>query len=122
MEYKSATEIQALVRNMDDSKKRWRLLKTRNPQEYERRVGEENKTLFNDFYTIFRAHLEDRLDATFFYMLQMRRKIEKGEMTEDEAATQVGQKLFDRWVAPVVSNAPPQATQSYEEYYKSLSQ
>ena len=110
-----------MVRNMDESKKRWKLLKTRNPEEYERRVADENKVLFADFYTIFRAHLEDRLDATFFYMLQMRRKIEKGELTEDEASVQVGQTLFDRWVAPVLSNAPPQPTQSYEEFYRSLS-
>lgn len=121
MSNKTATEIQAMVRNMDESKKRWKLLKTRNPEEYERRVADENKVLFADFYTIFRAHLEDRLDATFFYMLQMRRKIEKGELTEDEASVQVGQKLFDRWVAPVLSNAPPQPTQSYEEFYRSLS-
>lgn len=110
-----------MVRNMDESKRRWKLLKTRNPEEYERRVADENKVLFADFYTIFRSHLEDRLDATFFYMLQMRRKIEKGELTEDEASVQVGQKLFDRWVAPVLSNAPTQQPLSYEEYYRSLS-
>ena len=56
-------------------------------------------------------------------MLQQKRRIEKGEVTEDQAATAVGQKLFDRWVAPIVSNVPVQesSVQTYEQYYKSLS-
>jgi hypothetical protein len=48
-------------------------------------------------------------------------KIEKGEMTEDEASRAIGQKLFDRYVAPVVGETPQTPVEkplSYEEYYK----
>ena len=117
----SATEIQALVRNMDDSKTKHRLLKTRNPEAYERKVSDENPLLVQYFYSIFKKHLKDELDSTFFYMLDMKRRIERGEATEDEASTAVGQKLFGRWVAPVISNAPTEPVQSYTDYYKTLS-
>jgi hypothetical protein len=52
-------------------------------------------------------------------MLKLRHKMDKGEMTEDEASRIVGQKLFDRYVAPVVENKPaPEKPLSYAEYYK----
>lgn len=117
----TATEIQALVRNMDDSKQRHRLLKTRNPEAYERKLADENHLLHEYFYSIFKKHLKDELDATFFYMLDMKRKIEKGEQTEDEASTAIGQSLFSRWVAPVISNVSAEPVQSYADYYKNLS-
>ena len=117
----TATEIQALVRNMDDSKTKHRLLKTRNPEVYERKVSDENPLLVQYFYSIFKKHVKDELDATFFYMLDMKRRIERGEATEDEAAKAVGEKLFSRWVAPVISNTPSEPTQSYTDYYKTLS-
>jgi len=117
----SATEIQALVRNMDDSKSKHRLLKTRNPEGYERKLADENPLLHEYFYSIFKKHAKDELDATFFYMLDMKRKIERGEQTEDEASTAIGQSLFSRWVAPVISNVSSEPVQSYADYYKSLS-
>ena len=118
----TATEIQAMVRAMDGSKQKYRLLKTRNPKEYEARVGAENKILFDDYYSIFRKHLNDELDETFFYMLAQKRKIEKGELTDDQAAVQVGQKLFNHWIAPVISNVSAGPTPlTYEQFYKSLS-
>jgi hypothetical protein len=123
MQTYTATEIQSMVRNMDDSKRRWRLLKAQNNDEYEQKVAGENPILFEHFFTIYKKHLNDELDDTFFYMLQQKRRIEKGEITDDQAATAVGQKLFDRWVAPIVSNVPVQETpvQTYEQYYKNLS-
>lgn len=117
----TATEIQALVRNMDDSKTKHRLLKTRNPEAYERKMVEENPLLHEYFYSIFKKHLKDELDATFFLMLDMKRKIERGEQTEDEASTAIGQTLFSRWVAPVISNVSADSVQSYADYYKNLS-
>lgn len=119
--YFTATEIQALVRNMDDSKTKHRLLKSRNPEAYERKVADENTLLHQYFYSIFKKHLKDELDSTFFYMLDMKRRIERGESTEDEAATAVGQTLFSRWVAPVISNVSAEPVQSYTDYYKTLS-
>jgi hypothetical protein len=121
MQHYSATELQAMVRNMDESKKKYKSLKLRDPAAYEQKVGEENIVLFNDFYSIFKKHLKDELDETFFYMLDQKRKIEKGELTEDQAAVAVGQKLFDRWISPVISNAEVPKALSYEEYYKTLS-
>jgi hypothetical protein len=64
-------------------------------------------------------HIEGKLDGTFFEMLKLKHKIEKGEMTEDEASKLIGQKLFDRYVGPIVgNNPPPEKPLSYSEYYK----
>lgn len=116
-----ATQIQAMVRNMDDSKKRHRALKTSNVEEYVKNLTAENEILHFNFPSIFSLHAEDKLDATFFYMLNQKRRIEKGEVTEDEASTEVGKRLYGRWVAPVIGSTPTPATESYEEYYKRVS-
>lgn len=120
MQHYSATEIQTMVRNMDVSKETYKHLKDLSPQEYEGRVGAENEILCNDFYSIFKKHLNDELDETFFYMMDMRRKIENGEETEDTAAVVIGQKLAERWINPVVSNLPIPSAISYEDYYKNI--
>jgi uncharacterized short protein YbdD (DUF466 family) len=39
-------------------------------------------------------------------------------MTEDQASVLVGQKLFNRYVDPVINNKPKEPTLTYEEYYK----
>jgi 2-iminoacetate synthase ThiH len=57
----------------------------------------------------------------FFYMLNQKRRIERGEMTEDQATKEVGKRLADRWVAPVLSNTAVQKEESYDEYYKRIS-
>jgi hypothetical protein len=116
-----ATQIQAMVRNMDDSKKRHRALKASNVEEYMKVLTAENELLHFNFPSIFTLHAEDKLDATFFYMLNQKRRIEKGELTEDEASTEVGKRLYGRWVAPVIGSTSAPATESYEEYYKRVS-
>jgi len=113
----NATQIQAMVRNMDESFRRHKALKNQ-PEVFQKKIAEENQVLYNEYPSIFKLHMEGKLDDTFFYMLQMRRKIEKGELTEDEASVQVGQKLFRRFVDPVVNNLPAVTPVSYEEYYK----
>ena len=118
----SAIQIQALVRNMDESLRRHKGLKKTNKVIWRQKIEEENQRLFNDFPTVYEMHMDGKLDETFFYMLQMRQKIEKGELTEDEASKAVGQKLFDRFVGPVVGNTPvPEPTLSYADYYKQFS-
>ena len=114
----TATEIQAMVRNMDDSKKRHRRLKTTDPAEYIKKLTEENITLHFNYPSIFDLHSEDKLDSTFFYMLDKKRKIEKGEITEDQASIEVGKKLFKTWVEPVTQGRPTEKMESYDEYYK----
>jgi hypothetical protein len=82
--------------------------------------------MYNQFPTIFEMHIDGKLDQTFFDMLKMRRKVETGEMTDDEASRIVGQKLFDRFVDPVVKKldgvtgqaAPAVPVGSYSDYYK----
>lgn len=113
----SATEIQALVRNMDESLRRHKRLKETNVEEWKKHIQTENKVLFEEYHTIYKLHLDNKLDDTFFYMLQIKRKIEKGEMTEDQASVLVGQKLFNKFVDPVIKNEPKPETISYEEYY-----
>ena len=114
----NAIQIQALVRNMDESLRKYKKLKQTNNTLWLKKIQDENKKLFMEYPTIFKMHIEGKLDETFFYMLQLRHKIEKGEMTEDQASVLVGQKLFNRYVDPVINNKPTEPTLTYEEYYK----
>jgi len=115
----SSMQIQALVREMDTSIRRHRKLKNSDPQKFYETVMEENKTLYDEFPSIFDKHIDGKLDATFFEMLKLRHKMDMGELTEHDASVIIGQKLFDRFVAPVVGNAPtPEKPLSYSEYYK----
>jgi hypothetical protein len=117
----SATEIQALARKMDQSKKKWKYLKQQGKKkEYEEWLKKENEMLYFNYPSLFQMHAEDRLDSTFFEMLTLKRKIEKGEMTAEEASRIVGQRLFDQYARQAVdSNAPPPAPRmSYEDFYR----
>jgi len=113
----TATQLQALVRNMDHSKKKWRHLR---PDEFKAKLKSENEQLFFNYPTIWQMHVEDRLDATFFEMLALKRRIEKGEITEEQASAAVGQRLFQRYAPEIVnSNAHTgPAPMSYADYYK----
>ena len=113
----SATQIQALVRDMDESLRRHKRIRESQPDVWEKKLQDENRTLYEHYPTIFKLHLQGKLDETFFYMLQLKRKIEKNEMTEDEASVLVGKKLFNRYVDPVIKKEPSPETISYEEYY-----
>ena len=115
----TSIQIQALVREMDASMRKYRLTKKVDPAKFYEKVMNENMVLYEAFPSIFEMHLEGKLDATFFEMLKLRHKIEKGELTEDDASKMIGQKLFDRYVAPVVGNQPPpEKPLSYSEFYK----
>ena len=115
----SSIQIQALVRDMDTSIRRYRNLKNSDPPKFYEKVMEENKKLYETFPTIFDKHIDGKLDATFFEMLKLRHKIDIGEMSEDDASKVIGQKLFDRFVAPVIGSKPaPEKPLSYSEYYK----
>lgn len=116
----NAIQIQALVRDMDASMRRHKKLKRTNPQEYRKKIEEENNTLYTYYIAVFEMHMEGRLDETFFEMLKLKQKIERGEITEDEASKLVGQRLFNRYVEPVVKPEQSQtaAPLSYEDYYK----
>ena len=117
----TSIQIQALVRDLDQSMRRHRKIKTENPQLWRQALMEENQVLVEQFPSIFDMHLDGKLDETFFYMLQMKHKMEKGEITEDQASLAVGQKLFNRYVAPVVEKKPVEKPLSYNEYYKQFS-
>jgi len=110
-----ATEIQALVRNMDHSKKKWRHLRR---EEFMQKMEQENTVLYYNYPSLWQMHAEDRLDSTFFEMLAMKRKVEKGEITAEQASAVVGKKLYDKFIPQVTENAPPVPTMSYEDYYK----
>jgi hypothetical protein len=120
-EQMTATQVQALVRKMDASKTKWKKLKQQGKKdEYRAKLKEENEILFYNYPSLFDLHLEDRLDSTFFEMLQLKRKIERGEITNEQASAYVGQQLFNRFVPHAIdSNAPaPAPRMSYEDYYK----
>jgi hypothetical protein len=113
----TATQVQALVRQMDMSKKKHRRLK--GSPGYEEALKTENTTLYFNFPSLFQLHMEDKLDSTFFEMLALKRKIERGEVTTEEASAYVGQQLYNRFVPHVISNsAPPAPRMSYEDFYK----
>jgi hypothetical protein len=117
----SSMKIQSLVRDMDTSMRKHKKLKTSDPTEYRKKLSEENEVLFYRFPTIFEMHIQGKLDQTFFEMLKLRRQIEKKEITEDDASKLIGQKLFDRFVGPVVNNTPvPEKPISYSEFYKNF--
>ena len=120
----TATQIQALVKTMDASKTKWKQLKRQGKLvEYEAKLKSENETLYFNYPSLFQLHLEDRLDATFFEMLQLKRKIERGEMTAEQASTLVGQTLYNRFVPHVLSNqAPPAPKMSYADYCRQMGQ
>ncbi len=115
----TSIQIQALVREMDASMRKYRLTKKVDPEKFYEKVMNENKVLYEAFPSIFEMHLEGKLDATFFEMLKLRHKIEKGELTEDDASKMIGQKLFDRYVEPVIKKQPPpEKPLSYSDFYK----
>lgn len=117
----TATQVQALVRKMDASKKKWNQLKRQGKKaDYEEKLKQENGILYFNYPSLFQMHAEDRLDSTFFEMLQLKRKIERGEMTPEQASVIVGQQLFNRFIPSAIdSNAPPPPPRmSYEDYYK----
>lgn len=114
----SSVQIQALVRQMDESMRRHKGLKRTNKIEYRKKILEENQKLANVLPSIFEMHFEGHLDEKFFNMLKLRRKVELGEMTEDDASKIVGQLLFDQYVAPVVNQTPAPSPLSYEQYYR----
>jgi uncharacterized short protein YbdD (DUF466 family) len=117
----TATEVQALVRKMDASKKKWKYLKQQGKTaEYEEWLKKENELLYFNYPSLFDMHKGDKLDSTFFEMLQLKRKIEKGEVSAEEASRIVGQQLFNRFVPHAIdrSAAPPAPRMSYEEFYK----
>ena len=118
--FHSATEIQSMVRDIDDSKRKYRALKISNPEEYIKKLIEENHVLHYNYPSIFLLHVEDKLDATFFYMLNQKRRVERGEITEDDASKEVGKKLYTRWVEPTIRQEPVEKVESYEEYYKRI--
>ena len=119
MEYTS-TQIQAMVREMDHSKRRWKSLKGK---AYREKLEKENKVLFETFPSLWEMHVEDKLDDKFFKMLQLKRKVEKGELTTEQASAAIGQVLFEQYVKPIVDSTSPAAPppMSYEEYYKQFS-
>jgi hypothetical protein len=117
----SATQVQALVRMMDLSKKKWKDLKRAGKtNEYEEKLKQDNSVLYFNYPSLFQMHAEDRLDSTFFDMLALKRRIERGEITAEEASRAVGQQLFERFVPHALDrNAPaPAPRMSYEDYYK----
>ena len=116
----TATQIQALVRQMDTSKAKHRALKESGQKlEYEEAMKAENEVLYFNYPSLFQLHIEDRLDQTFFEMLNLKRKIERGELTSEQASALVGQQLFNRFVPHVISNnEPPAPRMSYEDYYR----
>ena len=117
----SATEVQALVRKMDQSKKKWKpLLRQGKKAEYEEALKKENEVLYFNYPSLFDMHMNDKLDSTFFEMLNLKRKIERGEITAEQASAIVGQQLFNRYVPHVLDSnvAPPAPRMSYEDYYK----
>lgn len=119
----TATQIQALVRKMDVSKNKHKRLKLSGQKaQYEEEVKKENESLYFNYPSLFHMHIEDKLDQTFFEMLGLKRKIERGEITSEQASSFVGQQLFNRFVPHVISNdAAPVARMSYEDFYKQSS-
>jgi len=89
-----------------------------NKVQYELKLQEDNKVLYFNYPSLFQMHAEDRLDSTFFEMLALKRKIEKGEITPEQATQVIGTKLSQRFVPDLAPAQPQASTMSYEEYYR----
>jgi len=116
----TSVKLQALVRDMDMSMRRHKALKTSNIEEYRKKIAQENEFLYEMHPGIYEKHIEGRLDETFFDMLRIKRKIELGEITQDEGDKMFGQKIFDRYVKPTLDKTEPSSTKkpmTYAEYY-----
>jgi hypothetical protein len=113
----TATQLQAHVRNMDASKEKWAHLKS-NKIQYEEKLQEDNKVLYFNYPSLFQMHAEDRLDSTFFEMLALKRKIEKGEITAEQATQIIGTRLSQRFVPELAQGQPQASTMSYADYYR----
>jgi len=111
----TATQVQALVKKMDQSKQKWRKLKK---EAYEEKLKEENPILYFNYPSLFQLHMENKLDSTFFEMLNLKRKIEKGEITAEQASQIVGQTLFTKFVPQSLRPANQAQPMSYEDYYR----
>ncbi len=111
----TATEIQALVRNMDHSKKKWRHLRR---EEFMEKLKNENDKLYFNFPSLWQMHAEDRLDATLYQMLSLTRKSEKGEITDEQASVVMGQRLFQKFAPATVNSNAAAPSMSYADYYK----
>lgn len=115
----TSIQVQSMLRQMDVSMRKHRKLKKENHAKYIEKIQEENKVLEEGLSVVFYMHLDGKLDATFFEMLKLKRKIELGELTEDQASKIVGQQLFDRFVSPVINSTPsPEKPLSYSEFYE----
>jgi len=101
---------------MDATKQKWQRLKC-DKIAYEEKLQQENEVLYFNYPSLFQMHAEDRLDTTFFEMLALKRRIEKGEITPEQATQVIGQKLSQRYI-PEQTGQAPVATMSYEEYYR----
>jgi ABC-type Fe3+-citrate transport system substrate-binding protein len=121
----TATQIQALVKKMDTSKKKWRVLKRQGKiAEYEAKLKEENTVIYFNYPSLFQLHADDKLDQTFFEMLNLKRKLERGELTNEQASAMVGQQLFNRFVPQALSpqTPAPAPRMSYEDYCRQMGQ
>jgi len=112
----TATQVQALLRTMDKSKEKWAHLKS-NKVQYEEKLQADNEMLYFNYPSLFQMHAEDRVDSTLFEMLAIKRKIEKGEITPEQASAIVGKKLYEKFL-PTQASPPPAPTMSYEDYYQ----
>lgn len=116
MDYTS-TQVQAMVREMDHSKRRWASLKA-DLEKYKDKLRAENKVLYDVFPSLWEMHVEDKLDEKFFKMLQLKRQIETGNLTSEQASAAIGQVLFQEYVKPVVdAKSPSPKPMSYEAHY-----
>ena len=93
-------------------------------EEYLDKLKAENETIYFNYPSLFNLHAEDKLDQTFFEMLNLKRKLERGELTNEQASAMVGQQLFTRFVPQALSpQAPPPVPRlSYEEYCRQMGQ
>lgn len=69
-------------------------------------------TVFSDFKTkypvLYEKICSDNLDdKNLDFMLQMLQKVQTQEKSQFDASAFVGQMLYDKYVAPGLSNAPP---------------
>jgi hypothetical protein len=67
----NSIKIQAMVRDMDESMRKYKSLKETNFDLFKQKVSSENKVLYEEFPTVYEMHMEGKLDETFFEILNL---------------------------------------------------
>lgn len=99
--------IKTIDQILDEAKKKSDLSKS-NQKLYRKHLTDKYLSFFEAYPHLFNAIIDDPEDfeknkPRLYHMLNMKRQIEKGKITHEEASTKIGQEYYDEFVKPKVN-------------------